>query len=232
MQGLEQLRRRRQDPAVRSEELVGRAGHEVDPQRGLVHQRVRGEVDGVDVDERPDLVGGRGDRRDVGAGAEEVGGAGHRHQPGALAQHAAYVVEVGRLRDRSPASARSPRRAPPRPPTGGCWRRGRAGSPRPRPRDPTPGPGCARGPRSTPSSSARRRCRPDRRRPSPPSPRGPAAPPRPYVAPARCPRPAGTAPTSSWPPRRRPPPAAPTTRRGSRSGPAPPRAQGSAGGSR
>ena len=75
-QRLEQGGARDQRPAVRAEELVGRAHQEVRAHRGDVGCGVRGVVHRVDVDERADLVRPRGDGRDRGTGAEEVGGRG------------------------------------------------------------------------------------------------------------------------------------------------------------
>ena len=85
--------------AVRAEELVGRADHEVGAHRGEVGGGVRGVVDAVDVEQRAHLVRAGGDRGDGRPGAEQVGGRGHRDEPGALGDRVERrQVELGGLR--------------------------------------------------------------------------------------------------------------------------------------
>ncbi len=84
----------RGDADVRPEELVGRAEHHVDAERGGVDAAVRRGVDRVAPGQRPDPVGGGGDPGDVGDGPERIGGQRERHHLGARAEQTLQRVVV------------------------------------------------------------------------------------------------------------------------------------------
>ena len=92
LQRLQQLRPRGQDPAVRTEELVRRAGQEVGAEGGLVHGGVGHEVHPVDEEQRATVVHEAGDRGQVRSGADQVRRAGDGDEAGPRGQLRLHVL--------------------------------------------------------------------------------------------------------------------------------------------
>ena len=83
-----------EDSEVRAEELVGRAGEEIDSGRRDVDRAVRGEVDRVDVEERPGRVRRLGRARDVVHRADGVRRPPDGHDFRLLADEGAEVLDA------------------------------------------------------------------------------------------------------------------------------------------
>ena len=170
-----------EDAEVRAEELVGRAGEEVDARRRHVDRAVRGEVDRVDVEERPRRVRRLGRARDVVHRPDGVRRPADGHELRPLADERRGGARRSRCSrpGRSRASAPSRRGPRPRGATARRSRRGRGASRRPRP----PASSRARG--SAPSGTSASSCSARRRSPRAAPRRGSRPPP---IAPRRRPR--------------------------------------------
>ncbi len=83
-----------QDTKVRTEELVGGAAEKVTIPGLHVDALVRGKMNSVHIEQRPDPVHGIGDARDIDQGASRIGSRRHRDQPGLGAQQAEQMPVV------------------------------------------------------------------------------------------------------------------------------------------
>ena len=83
-----------QNPDVRAEEFISRAGQEIAVPILHVDEPVRRVMHGIEINQRPRFVGQVRDAANLIDGADDVGSTGNGDQPDARCEMAAQVVQI------------------------------------------------------------------------------------------------------------------------------------------